>query len=281
MITLRAQLRSFIREAPTSSHMVLIYGDPEEMREVVFTFIKDGLEKGEAAIYLSGDEGPEQASRELEDFGLDVNDDKMLRVTDSEDWYVRRGTIDKDRVTEKWMKALRDALHDGYKGLRVTGEPTYFFRSGSVDSWMDYERSLPRRFEFPITAICRYKLSDLRFYEDGQLLPELIRIHSHTITPRFAKEIDYRSFFVDSVNRILNKILGETTRQLILSYLEMRHSLPRGEIPYKADEFKQYLSSIVGIGAKLVEEEILSDLYKKVGLKYIGEINYREIKATC
>lgn len=255
-------------DIPRSSHAVLFYEREEEKHGVVFPFIKAGLDRGEAAIYLSDEENVETIRRGLEVFGVDVEAHRGLRVVDSEEWYLEHGTMNKRRVVEKWMDAVRQAEKGGYKGLRITGEPTCFFENNLVDSWMDYESSLPRRFDFPMTAICRYKLSDVTSYDEGRLLPDLLRIHNYTITPKLAKEIDFPAYYLDSVNEILGRTLGDTTRQVVLQYLEDTHGLSRLKIPERIPEFRRALEGLLGVGGTSIELEILKDLYNKAGLRY-------------
>lgn len=255
-------------DIPRSSHAVLFYEREEEKQRVVFQFVLEGLEKNEAVIYLSDEESVETIRRGLEAFGVEVEACRGLRVIDSVDWYLEQGAIDKRRVVEKWMEAMRQAEEEGYSGLRVTGEPTYFFKNNLVDSWMDYERSLPRRFDLPMTAICRYRLRDLKSYDEGRLLPDLLKIHNYAITPELDKEMNFPAYYLESVNDILNRILGDKTGQVLLYYLESVYGLCRSEIPGRINEFRRSLEDLLGTGGTMIELAILKDLYNKIGLAY-------------
>ena len=133
---------------------------------------------------------------------------------------------------------------------------------------MDYESSLPKKFDFPLAAICRYSLDDLISYGDGSLLPELIKIHSHTITSTFAGEVNFQAYYLQSVVESLNRILPKTVSSLFLDYLEMRCQLPRNEIPNKMEEFEKELGKFFGpSGSIIMSKHILKNLYSKIGLK--------------
>lgn len=96
---------------------------------MTFPFLKHGLEKGEAIIYLSDEQSPRQIVKDMSTFGIDVDRHEKtgaLRILDGEEWHVENGTINKELVVKKLMKALSDATKKGFCGLAVSGEPTYF-----------------------------------------------------------------------------------------------------------------------------------------------------------
>ena len=229
----RLYLQSELLErCPKGSHMVLFYNTQKEKHQIIFPFIEHGLEKGEAVIYLSDEQSPRQIIKVMSTFGIDVDNHGKtgaLKIPKGEDWYVENGTINKELVVKKWMKALSDAVTNGFSGLRVSGEPTYFFRHNILEPWMEYERSLPRRFDFPLTAVCRYKTRDLASYNMSCLL-ELVRIHSHSITSKSFQEVDFRNVFLESVDNTFKRILGESGKQAVYHFLEGECKLLKSSI---------------------------------------------------
>jgi len=264
----RVSVEKSVLDIPSHSHAVMLYERREEKHGLVFPFIKAGLDKGEAVVYLSDEEDVENICRELLNFGVDAEGSQGLRVVDSEDWYLEEGSMTKERVFEKFANATRQAEKKGYRGLRVTGEPTYFFKNNLVDMWMDYESSLPRRFDFPMTAVCRYKRSEVTSYDEGRLLPDLLNIHNFVITPKVAKEIEFPEYYFESVNKILSLVLGDTARQALLQYLGNAYGLSRPRILARMPEFSKALEELLGVGGTMIELTILKDLYDKIGLKY-------------
>ena len=121
----------FARNVSLSNHTVLFYETPKEKYDILFPFIKAGLENQQAAIYLSDDESPENILSRLSRIGI-KEETKGLQVLDGEEFYFEDGTFKKNTVIDKWMKAVHDAISKGHKGLRVTGEPTLFFKSRGV-----------------------------------------------------------------------------------------------------------------------------------------------------
>lgn len=248
--------------------MVLFYNSRREKHQIIFPFIEHGLEKGEAIIYLSDEQSPRQIVKEMSTFGIDVDKHEKsgaLKILKDEEWYVENGTINKELVVKKWMKALSDAIKNGFCGLRVSGEPTYFFRHNILEPWMEYERSLPRTFDFPVTAICRYKTRDLAAHNMSYLL-ELVRIHNYTITSAFIQEVDFQNFFLESVDNTFKRILGESGAHAVYYFLENEYKLPKSSIGYKMGLFSEALDNLFGPGGKVLQKEVLRDICSKLGI---------------
>jgi len=259
-----------LKKAPKSSHMVLFYNSQKEKHQVIFPFVEHGLEKGQAIIYLSDEESPRQVIKEMSAFDVDVHKHEKsgaLKILNGEEWYVEKGTINKELVVKKWMKASADATRNGFCGLIVSGEPTYFLRHNILDPWMEYERSLPRTFDFPLTAVCRYRTRDLASHNMSCLL-ELVRIHSHTITSTSFQEVDFRNFFLHSVDDTFKRVLGESGTHAVFHFLENKHELPKSSIGDKVDLFNEALDNLFGPGGKFLQKEVLKTICSKLGITY-------------
>ena len=265
---LSEQVMSSVKKVPKGSHMVLFYNSQKEKHQIIFPFIEHGLEKEEAIIYLSDEQSIKQIIKNMSTFGIDVDKHEKtgaLKVLNGEEWYVENGTINKELVVKKWMKALSDATKNGFSGLRVSGEPTYFFRHYILEPWMEYERSLPRTFDLPITAICRYKTRDLESHNMSYLL-ELVRIHSHSITPKSIQKVDFQNFFLESVDNTFKHILGESGTEAVYHFLEDGCKLPKNSIGDKMNLFNEALNNLFGTGGNILQKEVLKDVCSKLGL---------------
>ena len=56
---------------------------------------------------------------------------------------------------------------------------------------------------------------------------------------------------------------------MIIRFLELNTPLRRSEIADKPELFAKELESLLGDGAKMIEERIIRTLYEKMGKKYI------------
>jgi len=175
------ELLDFVRQMKTRDHVILFYSKPEDKREVLFTYLKTGLDGGEAAAYVAAQETPDQIRDGMRSFGVNVDELEKtgaLHIIDCEDWYFKGGAFSISRVMELWVNLYHRVVARGFKGLRVTGEMAGFFEKKMVKELVEYERSLHRVLEFPMTAICAYDINVVAKEGRGELYVDLIKAHS-------------------------------------------------------------------------------------------------------
>jgi len=175
----------FVRKMKARDHVILLYTDPKDKYEVLFGYLKAGLEKSEAAAYVASEETPEQVKEAMQEFGIDVKRYEQkgtLKIIDYRDWYIIGGKFDISKTISLWKSLLKDAEARGFKGLRVTGEMSCFFKHKMINELVEYEQALHRTLEIPLTAICAYNTEAIT-KEKGEieLLLDLIKAHSTVI----------------------------------------------------------------------------------------------------
>ena len=172
------------RLKPTD-HVVMFYEFVEDKYRVLFEFLRAGLDAQEAVAYVAGgDETLGQVRMLLEKGGIDVEGCEkkgMLQIMSYKDWYLAGGVFDVQRTITSWAKLLSDALAEGFKGLRVAGDATWFFKCGMKDQLLEYENALHRVLDMPLIAICAYSLPVLMEQNEAQLVVDLIKAHSNVI----------------------------------------------------------------------------------------------------
>jgi hypothetical protein len=97
------------------------------------------------------------------------------------DWYLIDGEFNVERTIALWAKLLSDALAEGFKGLRVAGDATWFLKSDMKTEFLDYEKSLHRVLDVPFIAMCAYSLPVLMELNQVQFVVDLIKAHSNVI----------------------------------------------------------------------------------------------------
>ena len=121
-----------VRRLRPTDHALLFYEFVEDKYRVLFEYLRAGLDSQEAAAYVAGaDETLSQVRMLLEKGGIDVDAYEkkgMLQVMSHRDWYLADGEFSVQRTITSWAKLLSDALAEGFKGLRVMGDATWFFR---------------------------------------------------------------------------------------------------------------------------------------------------------
>jgi len=155
----KAEILDFVKSMQVKDHAILFYSNRTDKREVLFTYLKAGLDAGEAAIYVASEESPDEIKRAMKDFGLNSEQyekSRALRVVDYRDWYIIEGKFDISKVFALWEQSLKESFANGFKGLRVTGEMSCFFKHHMLNELVVYERALHRELETPMKAICAY-----------------------------------------------------------------------------------------------------------------------------
>jgi hypothetical protein len=77
---------------------------------------------------------------------------------------------------------------------------------------------------------------------------------------------DFEELLAEAIDEGLS-LLGESSKQVVYFHLEETYKMSRKEIPYRIEEFIDAIEEIFGIGAKILEIQIMKCLYKKVGNK--------------
>lgn len=180
----KSEALGFVRQMKPKDHVVLFYSDPKDKHQVLFAYLKVGLENGEAGAYVAGDETSNEIRKSMKQFGIEVDRHERegaLRIIDYEDWFIIGGKFDLVRTMSLLMELYEEVKTKGFRGLRFTGEMACFFKHELVKELVDYEESLHRVLEVPITVICAYNSDMATKYGNGELYFDLIKAHGAVI----------------------------------------------------------------------------------------------------
>jgi len=75
--------------------------------------------------------------------------------------------------------------------------------------------------------------------------------------------LDFKELLLEAVDDGLS-LLGDCSKQALYCYLENSLKIKKQEIPDKIEEFSDTIEKIFGHSAKLLEIEIMKNLYKKL-----------------
>jgi transcriptional regulator of met regulon len=184
---MKKQVLEFVRKMKARDHVVLFYTSSEDKNEVLFTYLKAGLERKEAAAYVSSQQSPEQTKQAMREFGIDVDKYEQmgaLKVMDYRNWYIIGGKFDPSRTLQSWKDMLAESKKRGFKGLRVTGEMSCFFDNKMTRELLEYEKSLHRVLDLPMTAICAYDqqaVAETGSSESLKVMFDILKAHSTAI----------------------------------------------------------------------------------------------------
>jgi sugar-specific transcriptional regulator TrmB len=162
-------------------HAILVYNSPEVKREALFTYIRYGLERGEAAKYVCSEETPSEIRKAMSRFGVNVEEYEKTGALDILHYtsiYIKDGKFTIADVMNSWGNYYREAIAMGFKGLRVTGEMSCFIEHRLVRELLEYEQTLHTTLDIPITAICAYSSHALgRIDNPIDVYSELVKAH--------------------------------------------------------------------------------------------------------
>jgi hypothetical protein len=180
----KIEILEFVEQMKPRDHVIFFYSNPEDKHRVLFTYLKAGLDRGEAAAYVAGQESPDEIRHGMRRFGIDVDVAERsgaLHVIHHRDWYIIDGKFSVPRTMELWKKLYDELIAKGFKGFRVTGEMACFFENRMVKELLEYEESLHRVLELSMTAICAYDSDVVASEGRGEIYLDLIKAHSNVI----------------------------------------------------------------------------------------------------
>jgi anti-anti-sigma regulatory factor len=148
-----------VRKVRLGDHLCLPFSSDDEQREVLTTYILDGLARGERVIYYAGRTAPDQIGAWLAATGVDTG-----RIVDEGRLDIRRFEPDVV-ITTLWVE-VRQTRDAGYPGLRISSEMTSDVRPVTGrQALIEYENRLARVFDSgEVAAICQY---DRRLFDQA------------------------------------------------------------------------------------------------------------------
>ena len=187
------KVAEFVKELKPNSHVIFVYDSVDAKHKVLFNFLKGGLDKGEAAVYVTTEETPNQIRAGMRRVGINVNIHEKtgaLRILRYNDLYIVKGKFNLSTLMRFWNDTYSQSLTAGFKGLRVTGEMSCFFKHNLLGELVEYESALHRTLELPMTAICAYNSKLLSQTSNPiNLYSELIKAHGIALFTGIDEEI--------------------------------------------------------------------------------------------
>ncbi|NIQ04485.1 MAG: hypothetical protein GWO20_01770 [Candidatus Korarchaeota archaeon] len=175
------KIEQFLRNLRPTNHVIFVYNSLEAKHQVLFNYIRSGLENGEAAAYIASEEDPKQIRDSMKRLRFDVEKYEKagaLKIFGYEDFYIIDGKFSITTTMNLWKKLYNEALKQGFNGLRVTGEMTCFFKHKLVEQLIEYERAVHRVFDIPLIAICAYNANMVMKADNPiDLYNELLKAH--------------------------------------------------------------------------------------------------------
>jgi hypothetical protein len=77
-------------------------------------------------------------------------------------------------------------------------------------------------------------------------------------------KMNLEELVLEAIDESLSSI-GQNCKNFIYFHLESEYNLNKGEIPFRIKDFSEAIEKIFGVGAKILEIQILKILFKKMG----------------
>ena len=85
----------------------------------------------------------------------------QLEILDYRDWYLKGGKFIPNRVLKGWAEKEKQALKQGFKGLRLSGDITWITKK-DWNKWVNYEKKVDSLInKYKMTGLCTYPLKKL------------------------------------------------------------------------------------------------------------------------
>ncbi len=212
-------MRFQLKSLKPGDHLSFIYRTKDEKFSFIIPFILQGLKNNEKCLYIADESTREEiidAFRKYVDIDSYLNSGQFV-VLMSEEAYLKNGYFDPDRMIQLLREAEKEAIKEGYSGLRGTGEMTWFFTElPGVEKLIEYEAKLNEFFpKSKCIAVCQY--NENKF--DTEMLIDVILTHPKVVIQDSVCENPYYmppNIFLARIKRELSKEIYEKLKNEIL-----------------------------------------------------------------
>jgi hypothetical protein len=147
-----------------SKHTCLYYESKENLLEFIVPFFEQGLRVNELCEWIVPQSlGVEGAKAVLGERIKDLNiyiEKGRFELLSHKDSYLKSGIFSPDELLEILDKKEKDALKQGFSGLRSSGDVSWL-QEKDWDSWVAYEKALGKFMsKAKVTALCTFPIED-------------------------------------------------------------------------------------------------------------------------
>jgi signal transduction histidine kinase len=237
----RPTLTEYVGSVPWGTHLCQFHRTHEELAETLVPYFVAGLQHDEFCVWVTSDpsgvDGAKTGLRKAAPYLDRYLDTGQLEIWDYQDWYLRSGHFDADRVFGQWVEEERRSADSGYKGIRVTGDTAWLEKRDWPD-FMVYEAEVNRVFpQHRMIALCTYSLDNC----SAEAVLEVVRNHQFALA-RIAGEwerIESSSFKI-AKGELRQRNGNRQTEQTSVSDLLKR--LP-ADVLEQQDEERRWIAS--------------------------------------
>jgi signal transduction histidine kinase len=145
------------------AHVGQLYSNQRDLVETLVPYFAAGLAQHERCVWVTAEPlDADQARAALAAVVPDLEARERageILIRSHEEWYLRAGVLGTAEVIQSWLDAEQQALADGYRGLRISGN-TFWLGPEGWEAFSEYEASCHAAFRGRnIVALCSYPLA--------------------------------------------------------------------------------------------------------------------------
>ena len=162
MISTNSEIE-FAKGLTWGSHLCFFYNNKYELLNLIVPYFQVGLENNEFCLWVTSEDlNPEFAESALREAIIDFDDylkKGQIKILPYTKWYLEKKIFNCDKVIEKGLYYLDQAVTNGYSGLRATGDVRWI-KKKNLDCLIDYEIQVSNVIgEYKIITVCSYPIS--------------------------------------------------------------------------------------------------------------------------
>jgi PAS domain S-box-containing protein len=182
--TLRRSGLDVVGDVPWGTHFCQFYATRDDLLDVLVPYFKAGLEADELCLWVtSAPLGVDEAWAALAEAvpALDAyRRSGRIEIVPHDEWYLRGGVFDQERVLASWVAKLEEGLARGCAGLRLSGN-TFWLEKAQWRTFAQYEAAVDRVLgRHPMLSLCTYSVDRCGVAE----VADVLRNHEFALVKR-------------------------------------------------------------------------------------------------
>ena len=151
-----------IGKAPWGTHFCQFYQTKQDLIDILVPYFKAGLKNNEFCMWITSEPlGADEAKKALAKEVKNLDDyikKGQIEILDYRQWYVKSGGFNAEAVLAGWATKEKNALKNGFAGLRLTGN-TFWLEKKDWKAFTDYEEAVNNVIgQRRMMAVCTYSL---------------------------------------------------------------------------------------------------------------------------
>jgi DNA-binding CsgD family transcriptional regulator len=171
-------------DVPWGTHLCLFHETKQDLLDTMVPYFRAGVENNEFCLWILQTSLTRQEALEALRRGVPVFDRHLshgdIQLVPQEQWYTENGEFVLAIVIQRFREKLREAISNGYVGLRANGSSAWLQRADSI-AFSEYEKKLDDLIAYEkMIVVCSFSLQE----SEAALVLDAARAHQQTAALR-------------------------------------------------------------------------------------------------